>query len=194
MTLMTVELSLTRSLIVPTGRMDLQKKLFASIQLVGFFTPCSIQTMNWESFKYFPVIWVLQVLHVSDWHVNLLGFLWCYFWTAYIWARLVVLHWQRDWLMQLKRGTTLHSMMCMSGRIFVCLPFMLRICFSPLDIPCATFWEVWIFHFLFAFDFFSVICDFDNLVTACCDSKTVSESVTEYFTQYQHMNLWIQLR
>jgi hypothetical protein len=46
MTLMTVELSLTRSLIVPTGRMDLQKKLFASIQLVGFFTPCSIQTMN----------------------------------------------------------------------------------------------------------------------------------------------------
>jgi hypothetical protein len=56
MTLMTVELSLTRSLIVPTGRMDLQKKLFASIQLVGFFTPCSIQTMNWESFKYFPVI------------------------------------------------------------------------------------------------------------------------------------------
>jgi hypothetical protein len=35
MTLMTVELSLTRSLIVPTGRMDLQKKLFASIQLVG---------------------------------------------------------------------------------------------------------------------------------------------------------------
>lgn len=67
-------------------------------------------------------------------------------------------------------------MMCMSGRIFVCLPFMLRICFSPLDIPCATFWEVWIFHFLFAFDFFSVFCDFDNLVTACCDSKTVSES------------------
>ncbi len=56
MILMTVELSLTRSLIVPTGRMDLQKKLFASIQLVGFFTPCSIQTMNWESFKYFPVI------------------------------------------------------------------------------------------------------------------------------------------
>jgi hypothetical protein len=42
--------------ILSIGRMDLQKKLFASIQLVGFFTPCSIQTMNWESFKYFPVI------------------------------------------------------------------------------------------------------------------------------------------